>query len=55
MATAYERFYPLCKKYSHGEINYKGDGDYECPVCSYDYHDKDYSLGYSEKELEDVL
>lgn len=39
---SYERFYPLCRNSEHGELEYKGDGDYECHVCGYEYHDEDF-------------
>lgn len=39
---AYEVFSLLCSNREHGEMDYKGEGDYECPVCGSTYHDCDY-------------
>lgn len=36
---SYEVLHLLCKENSHGEMDYKGDGYYECSVCGFEYHD----------------
>lgn len=48
---SYKRFYPLCKDNEHGQMNYKGNGNYECPVCSFEYHDDDFDHDYSDERL----
>ena len=48
---AYKRFYPLCKENEHGQMDYNGDGDYECPVCGFEYHDDDFDNNYSDERL----
>lgn len=39
---AYEPFVLFCKDRDHGELEYRGNGDYVCPVCGDSYHDDDY-------------
>ena len=39
---AYQIFSPLCRNHEHGGMDYEGEGDYECPVCGFTYHDDDY-------------
>lgn len=41
----------MCRDRSHGQIEYKGNGDYECPVCGMTYHDDDYDDIDSEESL----
>ena len=38
----------LCKDNEHGQMDYNGDGDYECPVCGFEYHDDDFDEDDSE-------
>ncbi len=38
----YEPVTLFCRDRSHGELEYKGNGDYECPVCGLTYHDDSY-------------
>ena len=33
---SYEVLHLLCIENSHGEMDYKGDGDYECSVCGFE-------------------
>lgn len=51
----YEVWKFKCSNRKHGEMEYKGDGDYVCPVCGETYHDEDYTFGYSDDELEAAL
>lgn len=39
---AYKVYSFLCRNHKHGEMNYQGEGHFECPVCGYSYHDCDY-------------
>lgn len=48
---AYKRFYPLCKDNGHGQMDYKGNGNYECSVCGFEYHDDDFDNDYSDERL----
>ena len=48
---AYEVYSFLCRNREHGEMEYKGEGDYECPFCGMTYHDYEYDdNGESESE-----
>ena len=39
---AYKVYSLLCRNHDQGEMEYKGGGDFECPVCGFTYHDDDY-------------
>ena len=39
---AYKVYSLLCRNHDHGEIDYKGEGNFECPICGFTYHDDDY-------------
>ena len=39
---AYKVYSLLCRNHDHGEMDYKGEGNFECPVCGFTYHDDDY-------------
>ena len=39
---AYKVYPLLCKNNAHGKMLYKGEGDFECTICGYTYHDYDY-------------
>ena len=39
---AYEVYSLLCRNHDHGEMDYKGEGDFECPICGFTYHDDEY-------------
>lgn len=39
---AYKIYSLLCRNYQHGEMDYKGEGNFECPVCGFTYHDYEY-------------
>lgn len=39
---SYKPFSLLCSNRSHGEMDYIGEGDYECRICGESYHDCDY-------------
>ena len=48
---AYEAFSALCRNNDHGELDYKGEGNYICPICGFFYHDEDYDNDYSNESL----
>lgn len=33
-----------CSHWSHGEMRYCGNGNYECDVCGETYHDDDFGI-----------
>ena len=39
---AYEVYSLLCRKREHGEMEYKGEGNFECPICGLTYRDDEY-------------
>jgi len=47
----YQVFSLLCTNREHGEMEYKGEGDYECPVCGFIYHDDEYDNDYSDEAI----
>ena len=48
---AYKVYSLLCRNHDHGEMDYKGEGDFECPVCGFTYHDDDYDDDGSSERL----
>ena len=51
---AYKVYSLLCRNHDHGEMEYKGEGDFECPVCGFTYHDDDYDdVDYDSEESSD--
>ena len=41
----------LCRDRSHGSLEYRGNGDYVCPVCGLSYHDCDFDDSYPDESL----
>lgn len=39
---AYKPYSLLCRNHKHGTMDYKGKGDFECPICGFTYHDYEY-------------
>ena len=46
--SKYQVYSMLCKNSEHGEMDYVGEGDFECPVCGFTWHDDDYDDDNSE-------
>ena len=38
----YKAFLLSCRNREHGDMEYKGEGNYECSVCGFTYHDDEY-------------
>ncbi|MGN0803916.1 MAG: hypothetical protein ACI4QI_06030 [Candidatus Coproplasma sp.] len=51
MGRKYQPFSLLCREQGHGELEYKGGGDYECPICGFEYHDWEYDDDRSDERL----
>lgn len=47
----YQVFSLLCRHNEHGEMEYKGEGNYVCPVCGFEYHDWEYDDDGSDEAL----
>lgn len=46
----YEVWNFKCSNRKHGEMEYRGDGDYVCPVCGETYHDDEFDDVDNESE-----
>lgn len=47
---AFEPYYLECKNHEHGPMEYKGEGNFECQICGFTYHDDDYDIDEDEDE-----
>ena len=47
---AFEPYYLECKNHKHGQMEYKGEGNFECPICGFTYHDDEYDIDESEDD-----
>lgn len=48
---AYKVYSLLCRNHDHGEMDYKGEGNFECSVCGFTYHDDEYDDDNSDERM----